>query len=81
MLGIESWCEMLCDVSDDHGNTPLHIAATKGNLHAVKLLMSHNAKADAVNEDNKIPVHLAAEKGWHRWDIFYCKLNQFLGVM
>ena len=66
MLGIESWCEMLCDVSDDHGNTPLHIAATKGNLHAVTLLVNHNAKTDAVNKDNKTPVHLAAERGCHR---------------
>ena len=82
MLGIESWCEMLCDVSDDHGNIPLHIAAIKGNMHAVTLLVSHNARTDTVNEDIKTPVHLTAEKGWQRWDIFYCKLNQFLlGVM
>ena len=66
MLGIESWSERLCDMSDDCRNTPLHIAAMQGNLNAVTLLVNHNAKTDAVNEDIKTPVHLAAEKGWHR---------------
>ena len=66
MLGIESWRERICDMSDDCGNTPLHIAAMQGNLNAVTLLVNHNAKTDVVNEDIKTPVHLAAEKGWHR---------------
>lgn len=66
MLGIESWCERLCDMSDDCRNTALHIAAMQGNLNAVTLLVNHNAKTDVVNEDIRTPVHLAAEKGWHR---------------
>ena len=66
MLGIESWRERLCDMSDDCGKTALHIAAMHGNLNAVTLLVNHNAKKDVVNEDIKTPVHLAAEKGWHR---------------
>ena len=53
-------------MSDDCGNTPLHIAAMQGNLNAVTLLVNHNAQTNAVNEDIKTPVHLAAEKGWHR---------------
>ena len=66
MLGIESWRERLCDMSDDCRNTALHIAAMQGNLNAVTLLVNHNAKTDVVNEDIRTPVHLAAEKGWHR---------------
>lgn len=53
-------------MSDDCRNTALHIAAMQGNLNAVTLLVNHNAKTDVVNEDIRTPVHLAAEKGWHR---------------
>ena len=54
------------DIIDNHGNTPLHIAAMQGSLTAVKFWTENGAQADTVNEDIKTPVHLAAEKGWHR---------------
>ena len=63
MLGHESWCQKLCDTCTNHSNTPLHIAAMQGNLHAVKVLVKHKAKMDAVNDVSKTAVHLAAETG------------------
>lgn len=45
---------------DDHGNTPLHLAAMKG-LRAVALLEIENgADIDATNKHGDTPLHLAA---------------------
>ena len=63
MLGHKSWCQTLCDTCTNCSNTPLHIAAMQGNLKAVKVLIKHKAKTDAVNDVSKTAVHLAAETG------------------
>lgn len=63
MLGHKSWCQTLCDTCTNRSNTPLHIAAMQGNLNAVKVLVKHKAKTDAVNDVSKTAVHLAAETG------------------
>ena len=64
MVENKDWCQMLCETSDDAGNTPLHIAVMQGNSMAVQLLIEHEAETDAVNHDDKTPLHLAAEKGY-----------------
>ena len=66
MLEQECWCEMLCDTRDKYSNTPLHVAAMQGHQESVQLLINHRAKTDAINNNGKTPVHLAAEKGRHR---------------
>jgi len=48
---------------DSSHSTPLHIAASKGNLAAVKALLSAEVKIDARNELNKTPMHLACQNG------------------
>lgn len=53
----------LCRTSDFNHNTPLHIAAAKGNLAALKVLLTADIKIDARNELSKTPMHLAAEYG------------------
>ena len=63
MLGHKSWCQTLCNTCTNRSNTPLHIAAMLGNLNAVKVLVKHKAKTDAVNDVSKTAVHLAAETG------------------
>ena len=47
-------------------NTPLHIAAAKGNLASLRVLLDssvHTAKLDAKNEVSKTALHLASSNG------------------
>jgi len=46
-----------------YGNTPLHLAAEKGNLLVVEKLLDYGADMKAKNKSGDTPLHLAAEKG------------------
>ncbi|KAF8394276.1 hypothetical protein HHK36_020483 [Tetracentron sinense] len=48
-----------------HGGTPLHHAAEKGLDQAVKLLLSHGAKALVTNDDCQTPLDVARVKGYN----------------
>ena len=51
---------------DANLNTPLHIAAEKGNVTIVKYLLNEPddlAKKNARNADYRTPIHLAAKNG------------------
>jgi ankyrin repeat protein len=41
------------------GETPLHIAAARGHLEVVELLLSHGGDTQLRNKDQKTPVDLA----------------------
>ena len=41
------------------GETPLHVAAARGHLEVVELLLSHGGDSQLRNKDQKIPVDLA----------------------
>lgn len=49
--------------TDDSGYSPLHRAASKGNIDSIKLLLSKGANINAVNHKNETPLFLAAESG------------------
>ncbi|XP_028414471.1 transient receptor potential cation channel subfamily A member 1 homolog isoform X2 [Dendronephthya gigantea] len=53
----------LLEESDKYGNTPLHIAAKKGFINAVRQLLNEGADIDAVNLDEQTPLHMAAKSG------------------
>lgn len=43
------------------GNTPLHVAATRGDRNAVRLLLEAGADPNAAGERGCTPLHLALE--------------------
>lgn len=52
------------NVVDNRGSTPLHRAASKGNLDVVKLFMAHKdkLKIDIKDAYGNTPLHLACEE-------------------
>lgn len=52
------------DVKDACGRSALHLAATIGNVEAIKLLIDHGMQVDAWENRQKVtPLHCAASKG------------------
>jgi len=50
----------LIDCQDEFGMTPIHWASKRGNLTAVKILLSHKARIDIKNCDGSIALHSCA---------------------
>ncbi len=47
------------NISNQHKDSPLHLAALKGHIDIIKELLIHGAMIDAVNREGSTPVHLA----------------------
>ena len=50
-------------LNDQYDNLPIHIAAEKGNVECVKILLDAGSEIDNKNEDEQTPLHLAAING------------------
>ncbi|CAG9761212.1 unnamed protein product [Ceutorhynchus assimilis] len=50
---------------DNQGNTPLHLAAGKGQNKIVKALLVCDAEKESENKDGCTPLHLAVNEGHH----------------
>jgi len=48
---------------DENGNTPLHLAATRGFTDVAKALLSHDADVEACNDQDYTPLELAIQHG------------------
>ncbi|XP_067662472.1 uncharacterized protein [Haliotis asinina] len=58
-------CSNVMEMTDDHGNTPFHIAAKTGSTRAIEYLLKHDKK-DCVklkNSDGDTPLHVASYHG------------------
>lgn len=51
------------DARDEHGNTPLHLAARMGYPELSKELLEWGADASTVNGDGQLPLEVAIMKG------------------
>ncbi len=49
------------DAADGQGQTPLHIAASRGHRGLLTVLLSHGARADAADEWGVTPLHRAGD--------------------
>ena len=48
---------------EEHGNVPIHVASSKGNLALVQLLINHGAQLDVQDIFGNAAIHYACDKG------------------
>ncbi len=53
--------KLMIESKDKSGNTPLHIAATSGNIEAVTDLIKQGANINEPGRDGRTPLHFAAD--------------------
>jgi ankyrin repeat protein len=49
------------NLSDEDGNTALHLAVTSGEKESVETLLQHGASADIYNQKKFAPIHVAVD--------------------
>ncbi len=54
---LENVAPAIYSSSNRVGMTPLHLAAVKGRVHTVELLLAHGANPNALNCKNQLPIH------------------------
>lgn len=60
-----------CNVCEEDGNTPLHVAAKNLNVEMAELLLGHGADANSANKKGFKPIHVALYRNnywYHRED-------------
>lgn len=55
----------LVDVENKRRQTPLYLAASQSHWALVELLVNHNARIGAADEDGDTALHIAITKGRH----------------
>jgi ankyrin repeat protein len=50
-------------IKDHHGNTPLHIVASRGDCESIKLLLKKGAKVNSTDDNSDTPLHEASDNG------------------
>ncbi|XP_021821891.1 uncharacterized protein LOC110763414 isoform X1 [Prunus avium] len=68
------------DMQNERGNTPLHLAASMGNVRMCECIANrHLLLVDAFNDDNETPLFLAALHG--KKDAFLCLHNIYINSL
>ncbi|KAF6785735.1 hypothetical protein CSOJ01_15547 [Colletotrichum sojae] len=57
-----------------NGSLPIHLAASRGDVEHVQILVDAGADVNALNNDGRTPIHWAAERG--RWDVVEVLLDK-----
>jgi len=52
------------NIQDVRGDTPLHLAAERGNLTLIRTLVQHGASIHIMNNDRKVPYNLIPKLTW-----------------
>lgn len=68
------------DVTNDHGNTPIHNAVRKGHTKVVKVLLENGADLSIKNVKGKTPIDLAYGSKFKNYEYkftFYFDLLKF----
>ncbi|CAB0043910.1 unnamed protein product [Trichogramma brassicae] len=53
---------VLVDARDNLGNTPLHLALSRGHIDLVRLLLSRGSNPDLVNAEGSTPLHVICKR-------------------
>lgn len=64
----------------DRGATPLHLAANKGHVEAIEILIDAGADVNATNNRGRTPIHSLMEMRFYKivlWLIKYCGGDAF----
>ena len=69
------------DAIDDSHRTPLHGAARRNHVAAVKILLEHNADMELKDEDGDQPIHVAAENGHQEYVVHKCTMGAIFTVV
>jgi len=56
--------EELIEHKDNYSCTPLHVATRGGHNEIVRLLIDFGARVDTLNDQDRTPLHTAADLGF-----------------
>ena len=57
------------DGQNNEGQTVLHVACMMGDEEIVRVLFMARANAGIADHEDRVPIHLAAERGYSRFEI------------
>ena len=69
------------DAKDEHGNTPLHLAALMGYPDSTEELLEWGADVNIVNANGQLPIELALRRGLELDDARITQFNRVARII